>query len=200
MTRVTSDSMIYDSDAGKVTFSKSVNVTHPDFTLNSNKLDLFLAKAESGSKSGGVSGMDAGKVERVVALENVRIKLPQGRSATCSKATYMVRTETLKMEGNPILREDGNQLGADIIYFYFKENRSQAEGNVKVDFISKDNASGSVGQASDGGAVQAQGSASGAAGVPNVANASGAASGAPAVQVVPVSNANAASSSQRAGN
>ena len=80
-------------------------------------------------------------MERIIALENVRIKLPEGRTATCAKATYMVRTEVLKMEGNPVLREDGNQLSADIIYFYFTENRSQAEGNVKVDFTSKENSS-----------------------------------------------------------
>lgn len=130
-TNVTAENMVYDSAAQKVTFSGKVKVTHPDFMLNSDRLTLFLA--DSAQKNAAQS--NAGAVQRIIAESRVDIKLPEGRVATCNKATYTVASETLLMEGNPILREGNNQIKGDKMIFHLRENRNEVQGRVEVDFV-----------------------------------------------------------------
>lgn len=140
-TNVTADNMIYDSTAQKVTFSGKVTVTHPDYILTSDKLQLFLNNGQNGSSQR--SGeLNSGVVQKIIAESRVNIKLPEGRIASCTKATYNVDTETLTMEGKPVLREGQNQISADRMVFYLRENRNEAQGKVMVDFISNDAPSG----------------------------------------------------------
>lgn len=139
-TKITAESMVYDSDKRLVTFTKKVKVVQPDFTLTSDSLDLHLSSGgERASTPALGANMEGGQVEKIIARNNVHIRLPDGRTATCNKATYTVHDEVVLMEGNPILREEGNVLSADIIRFYMKESRSTAHGNVKVDFVTKGN-------------------------------------------------------------
>lgn len=136
ITNVTSEKMVYDSTARKVTFTGQVKVTHPDFTLTSDRLDLFLNEAEGARPQNGGDGLDPGALQRIVAQSRVHIDLPEGRTATCNKATYDVDKETMTMEGNPVLREGPNQVRGDRMIFYLRENRNEVQGRVAVDFIS----------------------------------------------------------------
>lgn len=143
LTNVTSEKMVYDSAAQKVTFSGKVKVTHPDFILNSDRLQIFLGESGNGQRPAG--DIDAGVVQRIVAESNVTIQLPEGRVATCAKATYKVDDETLTMEGKPAIREGSSQIRGDIMIFYLRENRNEVQGTVEVDFISGDNPTGGEG-------------------------------------------------------
>ena len=148
-TKITAESMVYDSDKRLVTFSKKVKVVQPDFTMTSDSLEMHLSSGGDKSASPALgTNMQGGQVEKIIARNNVHIRLPDGRTATCNKATYTVHDEVVVMENNPILREEGNVLSADIIRFYMKESRSTAHGNVKVDFVTK----GDSGPAGAGGA------------------------------------------------
>lgn len=139
-TNVTAQNMVYDSAAQKVTFSGDVKVTHPDFTLTSDKLQLFMGGSGSGApRQTGGDSLNAGAVQRIIAESNVNIQLPEGRTASCNKATYSVETETLTMEGSPVLREGQNQVRGDRMVFYLREGRNEVQGRVAVDFISGDN-------------------------------------------------------------
>lgn len=149
VTNVTSDKMVYDSAGQKVTFTDKVKVTHPDFKLNSDRMVLFLTKSDSPRPAGG-EGLDPGAVHTIIAESRVNIALPEGRTATCNKATYNVADETLTMEGNPVLREGPNQVRGDKMIFYLRENRNEVQGRVAVDFISGAETSGS-GRAAGGG-------------------------------------------------
>lgn len=142
VTNVTADNMIYDSTGQKVTFSGKVTVTHPDYILTSDKLQLFLGDGSGGNDNQRTGELNTGIVQKIIAESKVNIKLPEGRVATCSKATYNVDTETLIMEGSPVLREAQNQISADRMIFYLRENRNEAQGKVTVDFISNDAPSG----------------------------------------------------------
>lgn len=135
ITNVSSESMIYNSAAQQVTFSGKVKVTHPDFTLNSDKLILYLNSSGS-SRQQGAEGRDAGVVQRIVAESKVSINLPEGRVATCNKATYSVENETLTMEGSPALSEGSNRIRGDKMIFYLRESRNEVQGRVEVDFVS----------------------------------------------------------------
>lgn len=136
ITNVTSQNMVYDSAAQKVTFTGEVKVTHPDFTLSSDKLQLFMGEGASAAQ--GSDRLNAGAVQRIIAESKVHINLPEGRTATCNKATYRVESETLTMEGNPVLREGPNQVRGDKMVFYLREGRNEVQGRVAVDFISDD--------------------------------------------------------------
>ncbi|MDL2285115.1 organic solvent tolerance protein OstA [Desulfovibrio sp. OttesenSCG-928-F07] len=133
-TNVTADSMVYDSAAQKVTFSGKVKVTHPDFILVSDRLVLYLSDAKSDKNA----NSNAGAVNRIIAESKVRINLPEGRIATCNKATYTVSSETLLMEGSPELREGNNKIRGDKMIFYLRENRNEVQGRVEVDFVADD--------------------------------------------------------------
>lgn len=139
-TKVTSDNMVYDSAARKVVFSGNVKVVHPDFTLNSDTLQLFLgdggAKATPNAARSMAEGANPGVVQKIIAESKVNIKLPDARTATCNKVTYSVDSETLTMEGNPALREGTNQIRGERMVFYLRENRNEVQGRVAVDFIS----------------------------------------------------------------
>jgi lipopolysaccharide export system protein LptA len=128
--------MVYDSAALKVTFSGDVRVRHPDFTLKSERLILYLREKQADAPARESSPLDAGAVDRIIAENNVDIQLPEGRTANCAKATYTVEKETLLMEGNPVLREGGNQIRGDKMIFYLRENRNEVQGRVAVDFVS----------------------------------------------------------------
>ncbi|MDR1125685.1 MAG: LptA/OstA family protein [Deltaproteobacteria bacterium] len=146
VTRITADSMVYDSDNRLVTFSKKVRVVQPDFTMISDSLEMHLSSGGAGASAQALgTNMEGGQVEKIIARNNVNIRLPDGRTATCNKATYTVHDEVVVMEGNPVLREDSNILSADIIRFYMKESRSTAHGNVKVDFVTKNGGSNGAG-------------------------------------------------------
>jgi lipopolysaccharide export system protein LptA len=152
VTKINADSMAYDSAKRLVSFRKKVRVVQPDFTLTSDSLDVYLSgnggrDGRNGGSRGLAPGMEGGRVEKIIARDNVVIRLPDGRTATCQKATYTVYDEVLLMEGNPVLREEGNVLSADVIRFYLAENRSTAQGNVKVDFTSKSDGKNADGQA-----------------------------------------------------
>ena len=153
MTNVTAEKMVYDSAAQKVVFSNQVKVVHPDFALTSDSLQLFLGegRAATGGARPGAEGMDPGVVEKIIAESRVNIQLPEGRTATCNKATYSVDTETLTMEGNPVLREGQNQIRGDRMVFYLRENRNEVQGKVAVDFISGGEAPSGLNEAGFGG-------------------------------------------------
>lgn len=140
-TNVTAENMVYDSAAQRVTFSGNVKVVHPDFVLSSDRLQLFLAQTQAtGARD--VDRLNTGAVEKIIAESKVNIKLPEGRIATCSKATYTVDSETFLMEGSPALREGNNRIRGDKMIFYLRENRNEVQGKVEVDFVSGDSPSG----------------------------------------------------------
>ncbi len=78
--------------------------------------------------SAGVSGMDAGEVDRIVAERNVRMKR-DNRTGECEKATYTVDNAVMVMEGNPVLHEGDNSIKGEVITFYTRENRSEVRGS-----------------------------------------------------------------------
>ncbi|MDR2504352.1 MAG: hypothetical protein LBD82_08265 [Deltaproteobacteria bacterium] len=139
-TKITSDSMIHDPDAGKLLFSGNVEVVHPDFHLTSDRLQVFLSGGSGAAK--GLDGADAGVVQKIVAESRVKIRLPEGRTASCAKLAYSVATEVLQMDGSPMLREGGNQIRGDQMFFYLRENRNEVRGRVEMDIVSPESSSG----------------------------------------------------------
>jgi lipopolysaccharide export system protein LptA len=144
--KISAQSMNYNPAARKIIFSGQVVVKHPNFTSYSDKMDLLLSEDKSstasGADSGNGSGVDTGKVEKVIAYINVRILLAEGRVGLCDRAVYTVKDETVRMEGTgtkqaELTDSNKNKLSGDVVLFYLNENKSDAYGHVKADISSK---------------------------------------------------------------
>jgi lipopolysaccharide export system protein LptA len=139
--KVSAQSMNYNPAAGKIVFSGQVVVEHPGFTAYSDKMDLLLSGDKPAGTSGAASGLDTGKVEKVIAYTNVRILLAEGRVGTCERAVYTVKDETVRMEGTgkkqaELTDSRKNRLSGDVVLFYLNDNKSDASGHVKADISS----------------------------------------------------------------
>lgn len=135
-TTITASSMEYDATGQQVVFLGNVHVKRTDFELWADKMTVYLDKSgqtEKKTDAGGVGGMEAGDIDRIVAEKNVRMK-SEDKKGTCDKATYLAKEEKFIMEGSPVLRDNKNSSisGGKIVHF-LSTNRSQVlEGGTAV--------------------------------------------------------------------
>ena len=144
-TAITSGRMDYDANAQTVRFSGNVHVKRPDFELWSDSMTVYLegsgksaSKDESSGGSGIGSGMEAGDINRIVAIGKVRMK-SEDKSGTCDKATYYAKEDRFVMEGSPVLKDSKQSTisGGSIVH-YFNTNRSEVLNNAGVVFYAPD--------------------------------------------------------------
>ncbi|MFV0422846.1 LptA/OstA family protein [Oleidesulfovibrio sp.] len=129
-TSITSKTMTYDANAQIIVFEEDVYVLRGDFELWADKITVHIdekAGAAEKKKEAEDQEIDAGQIERLVAEGNVRMKR-QTKSGECRKATYTVASGVLVMEGDPILRDEGNSIRGQEIRFYVHENKSEVLG------------------------------------------------------------------------
>ena len=134
-TTITSDSMNYDPGTRQVTFQGNVHVTRDDFQIWSEKLIIYFSKEiknkqSQGKNASATTGQDLSEVEKIVALQKVRI-VSQGKKGFCEKTTYWQKNGLMQMEGNPRLEDGENQIQGEIIKLYTLDNRSEVLGGKK---------------------------------------------------------------------
>ncbi|SBV93962.1 OstA-like protein (modular protein) [uncultured delta proteobacterium] len=139
-TRIVSEKMTYDSNKNQVVFEGNVHVTRPTMEIWSDILTVVMddsgkKTASSNSSSLGVNG---GKVDKIIAERNVRIK-QENKNGTCGKATYFVNAGKITMEQNPVLVDGDNRIRGKIINYYTESGKSEVLGNVDVQFTTDDN-------------------------------------------------------------
>ncbi|MCT4627844.1 LptA/OstA family protein [Halodesulfovibrio sp.] len=127
--KVTSEKMTYSADGQTVVFTGNVVVKHPQADMWANKVTVYLRNNEGSKKTDSTSGVDAGKLDKIVAEGNVRIEMEKNRSGFCQTATYSLDEELLVMTGSPKLSEGKNTITGDVIKFWVKENRSEVLGS-----------------------------------------------------------------------
>lgn len=138
-TRIVSEKMVYDAAKRQVVFDGKVHVTRPDMEIWSDKLVLVMDNPEAPStpEKENMLGMQGGKVERIIAESNVRIK-QEDKLGTCGKATYLVPEGKIIMEQNPVIVDGENRIRGTIINFFTETGRSEVIGNVDVRFSTDD--------------------------------------------------------------
>lgn len=75
------------------------------------------------------------KLENLVATKDVVIIKGTEMQAKSQKATFDNANQIVVLSENPELIQNQSQLNADIITIFLKENRSSAQGNVRVKII-----------------------------------------------------------------
>ena len=121
--KITSKTVSLDTNARVFEYSGNVVVTKDDLELKSNTMaGTYNAK---------------NKLEMIIFKDNVTMTNGAGMSAKAGRAEYDVIKDKITMTGSPEVTERGNKLSADKIIIYVKDRRSEAQGNVRVDFINK---------------------------------------------------------------
>jgi lipopolysaccharide export system protein LptA len=122
-TNITSDTLTLNAKTRIFTYKGNVTVTQGDMTL--------VSKVVDGSYS------EKNEIQKIVARGDVVITKAEIK-ATSQLATYDAVAGIITLTENPQLQQGESVLIADRIKVYVQENRSQAEGNVRVTFVKKD--------------------------------------------------------------
>ena len=139
----TSSAALVDEQAFDDSFSKlPTNISAESLTLNA-KQRTFAYKGNVTVEQGdmkltsktleGTYGED-NQIQKLIAKGNVKIT-KQEIEATGQQALYDATSATVILSDNPQLKQGESLLTADRIKVFLKENRSQAEGAVRVTLV-----------------------------------------------------------------
>lgn len=79
------------------------------------------------------------QIKELIARDNVFITKGEDIRARSEKAIYDAATETVTLTENPELQQKDSVLTADLIRIFLKEDRSTAEGQVRVKLVEDKN-------------------------------------------------------------
>ena len=127
-TYIKSDSLALKSDERIFVYTGNVEVKQGDMILTA---DLLEGKYNKDNK-----------IEQLVAKNNVLIVKGESIRANSERAVYESATETVVLTDNPELQQNGSVLTADAIKIFLKEDRSTAEGAVRVKVVNKEEEGG----------------------------------------------------------
>lgn len=117
-TFVNSRSLTLDAEKRIFTYSGNVVVKHGDLTLTCNALEGNYDQNN--------------QIQTMLARGDVSVIKGENMKATGQKAIYSKATETITLSENPQLEQNGSILSATEIKVFLKDNRSVAEGDVRV--------------------------------------------------------------------
>jgi lipopolysaccharide export system protein LptA len=121
-TNISADSLTLFTDKRTFSYQGKVVVVQGDMTLTADTLD--------GNYS------DKNEIEMIYARSNVTIVKGPDIKAGGQKAEYDAKKRIIILTEAPYIEQKGSVLTADIIKVFADENRSVAEGNVKVNLTS----------------------------------------------------------------
>ena len=127
-TTITSDSLSINAKQRIFTYKGNVVVTQGDL--------LMTSKIIEGSYN------ESNQIQKLVAKGDVVIS-KQEIKATSQQAIYDATTAIVTLTDNPQLQQQGTVLIADRIKIFLNENRSQAEGSVRVTVVNTNDQGGS---------------------------------------------------------
>ncbi len=127
-TTITSDSLSINAKQRIFTYKGNVLVTQGDL--------LMTSKIIEGSYN------ESNQIQKLVAKGDVVIS-KQEIKATSQQAIYDATTAIVTLTDNPQLQQQGTVLIADRIKIFLNENRSQAEGSVRVTVVNINDQGGS---------------------------------------------------------
>lgn len=129
---VKSDNLRLDAKKRIFTYEGNVEITRGDLRIT---CDTMIGTYDENSQ-----------LQTVLCRDNVVITQGSDMRAIANRAKYTVRTAIIELTEAPELAREGNVLSADKITIYVDEDRSEAEGSVRVKVIkAEDELGGSAG-------------------------------------------------------
>lgn len=117
-TFIQSKSLTIDSEKRVFTYSGDVEVKQGDLTLKSKTLEGTYNQNN--------------QIEQLTAISDVDIVKGPDLHATSNKAVYNAKNAVITLTENPEITQKGSTLTADIVKIFTKENKSLAEGSVRM--------------------------------------------------------------------
>jgi lipopolysaccharide export system protein LptA len=124
-TNISADSLTLNAKQRIFTYKGNVTVEQGDMKLTSKTLEGTYTEDN--------------QIQKLIAKGNVKIT-KQEIEATGQQALYDAPSATILLSDNPQLKQGESILTADRIKVFLKENRSQAEGAVRVTFVKSNDA------------------------------------------------------------
>lgn len=126
---IKSDSLMLDSKDRLFTYKGNVRVVRDDLEITT---DIMIGRYGENQE-----------LESILCQNNVVITRGEVMRATSNRAFYNIKNAKIELTDEPELTRDGNLLAADKITIFVDEDRSEAEGNVRVKVIkAEDDGSG----------------------------------------------------------
>lgn len=120
-TFIASKSLTVQSDKRVFIYTGGVEVKQGDMVLTCDELEGHYTEDN--------------QIKELVAKKNVLIVKGTAIRATGQRGTYTAATGTLVLTDNPTLEQSGSTLSADVIRVFLQEDRSVAEGDVRVKLV-----------------------------------------------------------------
>lgn len=128
-TFIKSKSLVLHSESRKFEYLGNVEVKQGNMLMTCDTLEGFYDESN--------------QIQKLNAKRNVVITKGEGIRATSEKAVYLREDETLTLTESPELLQEESVLTADVVRIFLKEDRSVAEGQVRVKLVqSKDDDEG----------------------------------------------------------
>lgn len=129
-TTIEAATMTLQSQERTFTYSGNVKVVQGDMTLTAEYLEGHYNEQN--------------KITDLIAKKNVVIHKGPTVTAKSQRAVFDAQTNVVTLTENPEVEQDGNVLTADVVKVYLKENRSTAEGNVRMKLPGQGGSGGKV--------------------------------------------------------
>jgi|GEM_PF-6123331 len=123
---ISSNSLNLDSQGRIFTYLGNVTVNQGDFMLTA---EVVVGKYD-----------EKNQLKEIIAEDKVVITKGADLRATSDRANYDVPKGTIELTEGPQIVQKGNALTADKITLYVEDDKSKAEGNVRVKVIKSDEA------------------------------------------------------------
>jgi lipopolysaccharide export system protein LptA len=120
-TYITADSLSLDTQNRTFVYTGNVKVIQADMTLTSELLEGKYSQEN--------------KIQELVARKNVVITKGPSIKATSNRAVYDASKELVTLLENPQLYQNGTILTAERVKVYLRDNRSTAEGQVRMKLV-----------------------------------------------------------------
>ena len=120
-TFIESKNLTLDSEKRVFTYTGGVSVKQGEMTLKADSLQGTYTEAN--------------EIQKLEAHGNVDITKGLDMHATSEKAVYDTKNEIMTLTDNPEITQKGSTLSADIVKIFVKENKSVAEGSVRMKVI-----------------------------------------------------------------
>ncbi len=121
---IKSDSLEFDHQRKRVTFSGNVDAKREDWNILCQKMVVYY-----GEKSKESSQKESMKIEKIVAKGDVRITRESGGLVTAQEATYYWDEERVVLTGKPVVQQGDDFVEGTVVTLLLKENRSLVEGS-----------------------------------------------------------------------
>jgi lipopolysaccharide export system protein LptA len=121
---IKSNSLEFDHQNKKVTFSGNVDAKREDWTIQCQNMVVHYVDSAKGS-----SEKESMKIDKIIAKGGVKIIRSSGGLATAEEATYYWDEERVVLTGKPVVQQGDDFVEGAVVTLLLKENRSLVEGS-----------------------------------------------------------------------